>query len=223
MWHFMFLCSTLASNNDQMRCNIVDLYYALFGVNSPNVLTRSDPSTTMGLPRIPKLSKRALSPVELDDVGIGERRNSTDSDRNNAPITKVKDEIVDKDEHPHENGKVWLRQFYVLFEKKTYKSVFFCIIPSWTYEASVMMVTVGPQKQSESKPIMAQIIPFHCQECRAGQVPLVSSRACLKVKMTIVKVGRNPTRAEENLEKRIRTVMEHQRFVFCSLRQKDHA
>lgn len=95
-----------------MRCNFVDLYYALFGVNSPNVLTRSDPTTTMGLPRIPKLSKRAISPAELDDFGIDERRNSTDSDRNNTLLTKVKDEIIDKDEHPHENGKVWLLWCY---------------------------------------------------------------------------------------------------------------
>lgn len=110
-----------------MRCNIVDLYYALFGVNTPNVLTRSDPTTTMGLPRIPKLSKRALSPTELDDVGIDERRNSTDSDRNNTLITKIKDEIIDKDEHPNENGKVRTLLFCFRFERNVYNFLLFLV------------------------------------------------------------------------------------------------
>lgn len=94
--------SVLASNNDQMRCNFVDLYYALFGVTSPGVLTRGDSKTTMGLPRIPKLSKRALSPTELDDGLLDDRRHSTDSDRHFQSVPTIKHEMIDKDDHQHD-------------------------------------------------------------------------------------------------------------------------
>lgn len=92
----------LTSNNDQMRCNFVDLYYALFGVTSPAVLTRGDSTTTMGLPRIPKLSKRLLSPTDFDGELLDDRRHSTDSDRHFKSEPKIKDEMIDRDEHEHD-------------------------------------------------------------------------------------------------------------------------
>lgn len=89
-----------------MRCNFVDLYYELFGMNAPAVLSRSDSSITMGLPRIPKLSKRALSPTEFSDAAIDDRRISVDSDRHFSDVMKIKDEMLDRDDQQIENGKL---------------------------------------------------------------------------------------------------------------------
>lgn len=62
-----FLSSNLLSNDTQMRCNFVDLYYALYGIKRPAILSAPETSSiTSSLPRIPKLSdkRRSESPCE---------------------------------------------------------------------------------------------------------------------------------------------------------------
>lgn len=89
-----------------MRCNFVDLYYALYGSKTPNFLSKTDttkPVTTMGLPRIPKLSEakpRAISPIEINDEPvIEERRNSIEMIENIKRETEaINDHVDDKDE-----------------------------------------------------------------------------------------------------------------------------
>lgn len=69
-FHFFSpLFSSVASNNAQIRCNFVDLYYALFGSKVPNILAKNEIPMSLGLPkipRIPKLSdkKRSASPFD---------------------------------------------------------------------------------------------------------------------------------------------------------------
>lgn len=61
------MSSNLLSNDTQMRCNFVDLYYALYGIKRPAILSAPETSSiTSSLPRIPKLSdkRRSESPCE---------------------------------------------------------------------------------------------------------------------------------------------------------------
>lgn len=54
----------MTSNNSQIRCNSVDLYYALYGSRRPTCLVGSDVTTLTRFPKIPKISanKRYRSP-----------------------------------------------------------------------------------------------------------------------------------------------------------------
>lgn len=61
--------SSVASNNAQVRCNLVDLYYSLFGSKTPNCLAKNELPLTSGLPKIPKIpkisdTKRSASPID---------------------------------------------------------------------------------------------------------------------------------------------------------------
>lgn len=65
----MLQCSTVTSNNAQLRCNFVDLYYSMFGSKTPNCLAKNEIPLSLGLPKIPKISKtteikRSASPFE---------------------------------------------------------------------------------------------------------------------------------------------------------------
>lgn len=65
----MSFISTVASNNAQVRCNFVDLYYSLFGSKVPNCLAKNEQPLTLGLPKIPKIPKlterkRSASPFD---------------------------------------------------------------------------------------------------------------------------------------------------------------
>lgn len=56
----------MLSNDSQMRCNFVDLYYALYGSKRPSCLISTQSSTMSKLPKIPKLSaidRKSASPI----------------------------------------------------------------------------------------------------------------------------------------------------------------
>lgn len=66
---FVSFYSSVASNNAQIRCNFVDLYYSLFGSKVPNILAKNEQPLSMGLPKIPKIpkisdKKRSASPFD---------------------------------------------------------------------------------------------------------------------------------------------------------------
>lgn len=49
-----------------MRCNFVDLYYALYGAKQPSCLVTKPSSSLSSLPKIPKLSaieRKTISPI----------------------------------------------------------------------------------------------------------------------------------------------------------------
>lgn len=65
----MLPCSSATSNNPQLRCNFVDLYYSMFGSKTPNCLAKNEIPLSLGLPKIPKIpkmtdTKRSASPFE---------------------------------------------------------------------------------------------------------------------------------------------------------------
>lgn len=61
-----------------MRCNFVDLYYALYGSKVPHCLARPVSTMSMGLPKIPKLSdaKRPNSPSDKPTNAVVEKLGS---------------------------------------------------------------------------------------------------------------------------------------------------
>lgn len=68
-FRFHIIFSAVTSNNAQVRCNFVDLYYSLFGSKVPNCLAKNETPLTSGLPKIPKISKtienkRSASPFD---------------------------------------------------------------------------------------------------------------------------------------------------------------
>lgn len=98
----VFASSNLLSNDAQMRCNFVDLYYALYGIKRPAILlapdTSSSTSIISGMPRIPKLSDklRSESPCEAKPTEI----NITDStSREPTQLYKREPELIINDDH----------------------------------------------------------------------------------------------------------------------------
>lgn len=98
--------STVASNNAQFRCNFVDLYYSLFGTKVPNCMAKNEQPLSLGLPKIPKISKlpdgkRSASPfdngvtVKPADEPLDEpETDKREPESNNRPI-EVKEEPVE--------------------------------------------------------------------------------------------------------------------------------
>lgn len=84
--------SSVASNNAQVRCNLVDLYYSLFGSKIPNCLAKNELPLTLGLPKIPKVSKIQ----KISDI----KRSASPFDNGIVAANTVTDEpveIVEKD------------------------------------------------------------------------------------------------------------------------------
>lgn len=83
----------MTSNDSQMRCNFVDLYYALYGSKRPSCLISTDSSTLSRLPRIPKLTSeykyRSPSPPASvhDDV---------DDNLIHTSVIKIEDHHMDE-------------------------------------------------------------------------------------------------------------------------------
>lgn len=68
----------MTSNDSQIRCNFVDLYYALYGSRRPTCLVGSESSMLTHFPKIPKLSAenryRSPSPTAnvIEEMGMEE-------------------------------------------------------------------------------------------------------------------------------------------------------
>lgn len=108
-------CSTIASNNAQVRCNFVDLYYSLFGSKVPNCLAKNEQPLTSGLPRIPKIpkiseNKRSASPFETNGTSSKQPIVEAPVDRQEPPIVNRESDSVSRPveikEEPTETIKV---------------------------------------------------------------------------------------------------------------------
>lgn len=112
-----------------MRCNFVDLYFALYGVSRPHRLMRDEavPSYNTSLPRIPKLSEkiRSVSPVEkkvdiavIDHSSFDNRQVFKTESQSNVETEQidVRTEVVER--------KVW----HNLFQKPSHE-LFHSIFP----------------------------------------------------------------------------------------------
>lgn len=63
------ISSSAASNNAQVRCDFVDLYFSLFGTKEPLCLSKNELPLSSSLPRVPKIPKltevkRSASPLD---------------------------------------------------------------------------------------------------------------------------------------------------------------
>lgn len=86
-----------------MRCNFVDLYYALYGSKRPLCLSGADKSIISGLPKIPKIPKIApLADIKRRSESPFEQKPETISEhisRESSHLFKQEPELIVADEH----------------------------------------------------------------------------------------------------------------------------
>lgn len=119
---FQPIASNLLSNDSQMRCNVVDLYFALYGSKRPQCLPTAELSAMLNLPKIPKISGevkyRPSSPIQAND----------ESDRipyeNNIIETKQEPELLIVDEAGDEHITIKAETFEMARVKNTILSAF---------------------------------------------------------------------------------------------------
>lgn len=100
-----------------MRCNFVDLYYALYGIKRPAILLAPEASSMISsMPRIPKLSSKLRSespseakPTEINIIESNSREPTQLYKR--EPELIIDDHYSIKDEHPELIKVSLLRSF----------------------------------------------------------------------------------------------------------------
>lgn len=82
-----------------MRCNFVDLYYALYGIKRPAILLAPEASSTIsGMPRIPKLSNK-LRPESPCDAKPTEIKIIESNSREPTEVYKREPDLIIEDDH----------------------------------------------------------------------------------------------------------------------------